>query len=114
MRDLSDPDRLAPIPPTPRWPAGSAEALIRLWRAGLPTAEIGARLGVTARAIDSKVRKLRTAGYALPARRTASAPRARRARRSCLYCGRPFASSHIGNRLCPACLEDGPFGSAFA
>ena len=26
------------------------------------------------------------------------------ARRRCLYCGKDFDSSHIGNRICPKCM----------
>ena len=100
------------ITPTPRWPAGRAEALIDLWNRGLATADIAARLGVTTRAVDSKVRKLRIAGHALAARRPRRRQRPRCTRRKCLHCGRLFASAHIGNRLCPPCLEDGPFSGA--
>ncbi len=103
---------VGPIAPTPRWPAGRAEALVDLWNRGLATADLAARLGVTTRAVDSKVRKLRIAGHALAARRLRRRQRPRRARRKCLHCGRLFASAHIGNRLCPPCLEDGPFSGA--
>lgn len=106
------PDASAPIRPTPSWPAGRAEALIRLWNCGLVTAEIAARLGVTPRAVDSKVRKLRVAGYRLAARRPRCPRTIRRARRKCLHCGALFPSSHIGNRICGTCLEDGPFTGA--
>jgi hypothetical protein len=34
--------------------------------------------------------------------------------RCCLYCGALFASSHIGNRICPTCLDEGPFSGAIA
>ncbi len=104
--------RPAPIRATPNWPTGTAETLIRLWNAGLSAPQVAARLDTTARAVDSKVRKLRLAGYSLAARRPRSAPRLRRARRTCLYCGRTFASSHAGNRICHTCLETGPFTSA--
>ena len=103
------------IPPTPSWPAGAAETLIRLWNAGLSGPEIASRLGVTARAVESKVRKLRVAGHSLVERRARAARRAQRAQRAtrkCLYCGAMFASAHIGNRLCPTCLEEGPFTSS--
>ncbi len=100
------------IPPTPSWPPGAAETLIRLWNAGLSGPEIASRLGVTARAVESKVRKLRVAGHALVERRARAPRRAQRAARKCLYCGAMFASAHIGNRLCPTCLEEGPFTSA--
>ncbi len=99
------------IRPTPRWPAGTAETLVRLWRQGLSTPEIAARLGMTTRAIDSKVRKLRVAGIDLPRRRDERGARAAFARRRCLHCGQMFASSHIGNRICATCLEEGPFTS---
>jgi|GEM_PF-4621407 len=101
-----------PIRPTPCWPLHAVETLVRLWRAGQSTPEIAARLGMTARAIDSKLRKLRTAGIDLPRRRKVAGHRVARAQRRCLYCGRMFASSHVGNRLCPTCLEEGPFTSS--
>lgn len=99
------------IRPTPRWPTEAAEALVRLWRQGLSTPEIAARLGMTTRAIDSKVRKLRVAGIDLPRRMDERGARTAFAQRRCLHCGQMFASSHIGNRLCPTCLEEGPFTS---
>ncbi len=103
---------IRPIRPTPSWPAATAEALIRLWNIGLSAAQVGARLGATTRAVESKVRKLRVAGYPLASRRPKPPPRLRRARRKCLYCGQGFASSHVGNRICPTCIEAGPFSSA--
>ena len=126
-----------PIGATPGWPAGAAERLIELWNGGLSAAQAAARLGTTTRAVECKVHKLRFAGFALAGRRpegphrsqacaSAYGPKppaespegasARRqcAKRKCLYCGETFASTHIGNRLCPACLEDGPFTSAIA
>ncbi len=101
-----------PIRPTPCWPLHAVETLVRLWRAGHSTPEIATRLGMTARAIDSKLRKLRVAGIDLPRRRRVAGRRVARAQRRCLYCGRLFASSHVGNRLCPTCLEEGPFTSS--
>ena len=101
-----------PIRPTSSWPAATAEALIRLWNSGLSAAQVAARLGATTRAVESKVRKLRVAGYPLASRRPKPPPRLRRARRKCLYCGQGFASSHVGNRICPTCIEAGPFSSA--
>ena len=103
------------VRPTPNWPADRSRALIRLWTAGLSTARIAARLRATTPAVVSKVRKLRklrVAGHALGPRRPVRARRARRAPRRCLYCGEEFASSHVGNRLCPGCLESGPFTGA--
>ena len=123
-----------PIRPTQRWPAGTAETLMRLWNLGLGTMELARRFAVTTRAIDSKVRRLRVEGHELAARR----PRHARpsdvlaapgrpgdvlaapgrpgdhAPRCCLYCGALFASSHIGNRICPTCLDEGPFSGAIA
>ncbi len=115
QRTYDTPSRTATpprIPPTPSWPAGAGETLIRLWNAGLSGPEIASRFGVTARAVESKVRKLRVAGHALAERRARAPRRAQRAVRKCLYCGAMFASAHIGNRLCPMCLEEGPFTSA--
>ncbi len=101
-----------PIPATPRWPAGSAEDLIRLWNEGCSAAEAAARLGLSPRAVESKVRKLRVAGHHLATRRGGRPRRAQRAARRCLYCGDMFPSSHIGNRICPGCLDEGPFSGA--
>ena len=98
--------------PTPNWPADTSRALIRLWNAGLSAARIAARLGATTRAVENKVRTLRVAGHALAPRRSVRARRRRRAPRACLHCGDTFASSHVGNRLCPGCFETGPFTSA--
>ena len=100
------------IGPTPGWPAARVRALIRLWNTGLSAARIGTRLDATTRAVESKVRNLRVAGHALATRRPFQARQHRRASRRCLYCGRTFASSHAGNRLCPECLETGPFTGA--
>lgn len=106
------------------WSALEIETLQRHWKAGLTTAEIASRLGKTTRAVECKVYKLRVQGWVLPARRRGGTERHddhgfhlgmrpdQRAIRRCLYCGDDFASSHKGNRICPGCLEDGPFTSA--
>ena len=95
----------------------------------MTTAEIASRLGKTVRAVECKIYKLRARGCVLPARRGATSGSGdasgdenggfhrrrlsnQRARRRCLYCGEDFDSSHHGNRICAACLEDGPFTSA--
>ncbi len=109
MNRLSGPSAIAP---TPRWPAETVAALVRLWGEGLTAAEVAARLDKTASAVRAKLHKLRAASVALDGRRRA--PPRGRARRTCLYCGRRFPSAHVGNRLCPGCLEDGPFTSAMA
>ncbi len=104
-----------PIRPTANWPAGRAETLIELWNAGRSAAEIAARLGVGVGAVESKLHKLRIAGHHLVRRRAGPAGRTRRtgrAGRRCLHCGEMFASDHPGNRLCPVCLDEGPFTSA--
>ena len=114
--------------PNPGWPAAAIDALRRHWLEGLTTAEIASRLGKTARAVECKIYKLRSRGWDLPARRRKISDRAgdgggtgfahganrgsQRARRSCLYCGENFDSSHPCNRICAGCLEDGPFTSA--
>ena len=103
--------------PAPGWPADAVETLVRLWSQGRTAAEVAARLGKTARAVECKIYKLRAAGRALAERRPPDGPRAarraaQRARRRCLYCDSMFLSDHPGNRLCLACLEDGPFTSA--
>ncbi len=97
---------------TAAWPAASAETLVELWNAGRTAAEIAERLGVSVRAVESKLRKLRAAGHDLVRRRARAAQRAGRARRRCLHCGAMFASAHPGNRICLVCLDEGPFTSA--
>ncbi len=109
-RHVTAPGR--PVGPTAAWPTASAETLIALWNAGRSAAEIAARLGVGVRAVESKLGKLRAAGHDLVRRRAGVARRAGRARRRCLHCGAMFASDHPGNRLCPVCLDEGPFTSA--
>ncbi len=106
------------------WSAAEVETLQRHWSAGLTTAEIASRLDKTMRAVECKVYKLRAQGWVLPARRRGTSDRHagdgidrgirpdKRVIRRCLYCGEDFASSHKGNRICPGCLEDGPFTSA--
>ena len=106
------------------WAAAEVDALQGHWIAGLTTAEIASRLGKTTRAVECKIYKLRARGWVLPARRRGNSDRHgdhgihrgiqpdQRAIRRCLYCGESFASSHKGNRICPGCLEDGPFTSA--
>ena len=106
------------------WSAAETETLRGHWNAGLTTAEIASRLGKTTRAVECKIYKLRVQGGVFPARRRGKSDRRgddgidcgirpdQRAIRRCLYCGESFASSHKGNRICPPCLEDGPFTSA--
>ncbi len=108
----------------PGWTGCETASLQRYWNDGLTTAEIASRLGKTVRAVECKIYKLRARGCVLAARRRAKTDHhagggclrggqaAQRARRRCLYCGEDFDSSHHGNRLCPGCLEDGPFTSA--
>ena len=106
------------------WSAVEVETVRRHWCAGLTTAEIASRLGKSTRAVECKIYKLRAQGWVLPARRRGASERHggpddgirpdQRADRRCLYCGESFASSHKGNRICPGCLEDGPFTSAMA
>ncbi len=100
------------VRPTPPWPAETVAVLVRLWDEGLTAAEVAARLGKTAGAVRAKLHKLRAASVPLAGGRRAT--RRNCVRRSCLYCGRRFPSEHVGNRLCPGCLEDGPFTSAIA
>ena len=106
------------------WSSTEVETLQRHWNAGLTTTEIASRLAKTTRAVECKICKLRARGWVFPARRRGQSDRRGdhgvhrgirpdlRAIRRCLYCGESFASSHKGNRLCPGCLEDGPFTSA--
>ena len=98
--------------PPPVWSPRRIDTMVRLWNLGRTTAEVAAELGTTARAVECKLHKLRAAGHSIAHRRPAASARSTRARRRCLYCGAMFASSHIGNRLCPTCLEDGPFTGA--
>jgi hypothetical protein len=86
--------------PPAAWSAASAETLIELWNGGHSAAEIATRLGVSARAVESKLSKLRAAGHELVWRRASVAVRVGRARRRCLHCGEMFASEHLGNRIC--------------
>ena len=119
----------SPSHPNPGWSAATVDCLRQHWIGGMTTAEIASRLGRTVRAVECKIYKLRAQGCVLPARRgtTSSSCDAsrennngfhrrrladQRARRRCLYCGKDFDSSHHGNRICAACLEDGPFTSA--
>ncbi len=95
------------------WPASAVDSLQAHWNSGLTTAEIAARLDKSVRAVECKIYKLRAGGCILPARRPGKAEQNdQRARRRCLYCGDDFDSSHRGNRICPGCLEDGPYTSA--
>ncbi len=108
----------------PGWTGCETASLQRYWNDRLTTAEIASRLGKTVRAVECKIYKLRARGCVLPARRRVKSDHhaggeclgggqaTQRARRRCLYCGEDFDSSHHGNRLCPGCLEDGPFTSA--
>ena len=94
------------------WTEARTAEVVRLWNAGLSAPEIADRLGATRYAIESKLAKLRRAGVALDRRRRRKMIQPARAIRRCLYCANDFASEHVGNRLCPACLDDGPFTSA--
>ena len=102
--------------PTPRWPAADTAALIEAWNAGASPAALAARFGISVNAIYARVRALRRQGVALQARRGrdgGGAPKQSRrngpARRRCLTCGEGFRSTHIGNRICLACLESDLF-----
>ena len=94
------------------WPAERVGELVRRWNAGEPSAAIAAALGTTRNAIESKLAKLRRAGSPLTRKRRWRERREARAPRRCLHCGATFASEHIGNRICPTCLAEGPFTSA--
>ena len=108
----------------PSWLVCETASLQRYWNDGLTTAEIASRLGKTVRAVECKIYKLRARGCVLAARRRVKSDHragggwhrgggaTQPARRRCLYCGEDFDSSHHGNRICPGCLEDGPFTSA--
>ncbi len=71
-------------------------------------------MGFSLRAVESKVRKLRAAGHYLAHRRATSGNGEAAVMRRCLHCQGKFPSQHIGNRICPACLDDGPFASGLA
>ncbi len=107
-------DAVPPIRPTPRWPKGTAENLITLWNQAHTSVKIGLRLSLPVRAVESKVRKLRAAGHVLEIRRPTKPRKLGRTTRRCLHCGRNFPSSHVDNRICEACLDDGPFSSGLA
>ncbi len=104
---LGRPDRLASS-----WTTARVETLVVSWNAGRSAADIAKQLAVSPRAVESKLHKLRAAGRDLVRRRAGPAKPAGRARRRCLHCGEMFASDHPGNRLCPVCLDEGPFTSA--
>jgi hypothetical protein len=91
-------------------------ALIEAWNAGASPTALAARFGTTTSAIYARVRALRRQGIAMQARRGLHNGTARKgprrdgpARRRCLTCGAAFRSSHIGNRICLACLESDLF-----
>ncbi|MGH6720203.1 MAG: hypothetical protein ACREER_12890 [Alphaproteobacteria bacterium] len=85
---------------------------MRLWNDGAPAPAIARRLGLTRHSIESKLAKLRRAGAPLARRRSRLEAANPRALRRCLHCGCGFPSAHIGNRICPTCLIDGPYTSA--
>jgi 5-methylcytosine-specific restriction endonuclease McrA len=95
--------------PSSAWPTDRTRALVRLWNSGLSAADVAVALETTVRAVECKVHKLRAAGHAIATRRRRPPSEPKKAPRKCLYCGGMFASTHIGNRLCPPCLEEGPF-----
>lgn len=78
--------------------------IVDLWNGGLNAPEIAGRLGATRYAIESKIGKLRRAGVVLDSRQQRR-PKPATTTRRCLYCGDDFASEHVGNRLCPTCLD---------
>jgi hypothetical protein len=96
----------------PTWDAMRTRELVRLWNEGQHAPAIARRLGVTRHSIESKLAKLRRAGAPLARRRSRLEAANPRAVRRCLHCGQGFPSEHVGNRICPTCLIDGPFTSA--
>jgi hypothetical protein len=101
----------SPKPFSP-WEAARVDQVVRLWNAGLSAPDIARRLGTSRHSVESKIAKLRRAGVSLAHRRSRAAAISPYARRRCLHCDHPFDSEHIGNRICPICLIDGPFTSA--
>ncbi len=87
------------------WTPEMVADLERYWGAGMTSRAIAARLGKTTSAVNAKIRKLRLQGVDL-------ARRDQRGLWDCLYCGIYFRCSHYYNRLCPRCIEVGPFTSA--
>jgi hypothetical protein len=101
-----------PMAPCSWTPERTAE-IVRLWNAGLDAPTIAGRMGLSRLAIESRLARLRRQGAMLePRRRRRAKPGPARAMRRCLFCAEDFASEHAGNRLCPACLVDGPYTSA--
>ena len=103
--------RPTPLRPT-IWNPARVAAVVRLWNAGLSAPAIARRIGASRLSVESKLAKLRRAGVALVRRRSRQAAATPRTTRRCLHCGAGFASEHVGNRICPTCLIDGPFTSA--
>jgi hypothetical protein len=97
---------------TQPWPEERVARLVELWNSGLSSVEVAQRLELTRMAVESKLAKLRRAGRPLVRRHGMRRVAPARAMRNCLYCGHAFASEHVGNRLCPTCLAEGPFTSA--
>ncbi|MSP81934.1 MAG: hypothetical protein EXQ94_03120 [Alphaproteobacteria bacterium] len=86
--------------------------LVDLWNAGRAARVIAGLMGTSRDAVESKLAKLRRAGRPLARRRAARGTPKVETLRRCLHCNQDFASQHICNRLCPTCLEEGPFTSA--
>jgi hypothetical protein len=99
--------------PLPRvWDAARIARVLNLWNQGWSAPAIARDLGASRHSVESKLAKLRRAGLAVARRHRASPVASQRAWRRCLHCGLPFDSEHVGNRLCPTCLVEGPFTSA--
>jgi len=75
------------------------DELRRLWDAGLLTREIAKQMGSSKGNITYHVRRL-----ALPLRGKSRAA-AKDGTRTCLCCRKPFASEHVGNRICFSCKQ---------
>ena len=98
--------------PTTWTPERTADLLAH-WNGGKPVSEIAVVLGLTRLAVESRIAKLRRSGRPVAHRhQRRTVPKPRHTQRRCLHCGNDFASEHIGNRICPTCLVDGPFTSA--
>lgn len=106
------PDRASRPIGTVTWDPARVDRMVSLWNQGLTAPAIARRVGVTRLGVESKLAKLRRTGVVLARRRSRIDPAPARARRACLHCGHDFDSEHVGNRLCPTCLVDGPFTSA--
>ena len=86
---------------------------LRTMGGGAPASSIARRLSRSRSAIAARTRDkglgLRTTLWG--ERQSAGWIKGERAERQCLKCGEPFASAHIGNRICRTCKDDEDWSS---